>query len=387
MDKSEIITGDDLGSSSNSLNPDFKFEESNIYINDFLDEANKLSNNLHSKNDNKSLLTIKTANEWIEQAKTKPIPRRLFDDFWYEGEVCILFSDSNIGKSILAVQIADSISRGSAIEGFKFEANRQSVIYCDFELTDKQFESRYSYEYSTHYKFNDELYRIEINPDAEFPEGKSFEEYLNDSLNEKIILVDSKIIIIDNISFLRGETEKSKDATPLMRHLKELKNKHGLSILIIAHTPKRDMSRPITINDLAGSRALMNFCDSSFAIGPSSTDTSIRYIKQLKCRQGEKKYESDNVCVCELEKLENFSNFKLIGFSTEYEHLKQINESHKTELENQIRNILLNEPNISSYKIAKRLCDNESKFESFKVKVNRIVKKIGNTSNNGNNCS
>ncbi len=387
MDKSDRTAGDDSDNTKDTLCPDFVFDKYNIGIKDFVDEANKLSNTLNSKNTNKSLLMVKTANEWIDQARTKPIPKRLFDDFWYEGEVCILFSDTNLGKSILAVQIADSISRGLAIHGFKLEANGQPVIYCDFELSEKQFESRYSLEFTLHYRFNDKFYRVEINPEAEFPEGKSFEDYLNDSLNEIIIMTGAKVLIIDNISYLKGETEKSKDATPLMRHLKELKNKYRLSILILAHTPKRDLSRPITINDLAGSRALMNFCDSSFAIGASNTDKSIRYIKQIKGRQGEKKYESDNVCICEVEKAHNFLGFKLIGYSTEFEHLKQINESDKTELENQIRNILLNEPDINSYKIAKRLCENESKFESFKVKVNRIVNKIRNNGNTGNICS
>ena len=49
----------------------------------------------------------------------------LFDKLWYEGEICILFADTNVGKSILAVQIGDSISRGKAIRGFEIEAKRQ----------------------------------------------------------------------------------------------------------------------------------------------------------------------------------------------------------------------------------------------------------------------
>ena len=57
----------------------------------------------------------KTANEWIEEAKNKPAPKMLFSEFWHEGELCILFSDTNLGKTILAVQIADSIASGKPI--------------------------------------------------------------------------------------------------------------------------------------------------------------------------------------------------------------------------------------------------------------------------------
>ncbi|KUK77210.1 MAG: Uncharacterized protein XD92_0883, partial [Proteiniphilum acetatigenes] len=49
------------------------------------------------------LLEVKTANKWIEQASRRPIPRMLFSEFWFEQELCILFADTNVGKTILAV--------------------------------------------------------------------------------------------------------------------------------------------------------------------------------------------------------------------------------------------------------------------------------------------
>ena len=68
------------------------------------------------------LFLIRTANGCIEEAKSRPIPEMLFGAFWYEGELCILFADTNLGKSILAVQIGDSISKGRAVPGFHMEA-------------------------------------------------------------------------------------------------------------------------------------------------------------------------------------------------------------------------------------------------------------------------
>src|SRR5574344_609494 len=98
---------------------------------------------------NKGLFKVMTANEWLELAKKSPIPEMLFGEFWHEGEICILFSDSNLGKSILAVQIADSISKGEQIPGFRMEAPKQKVLYFDFELSPKQFEVRYSVKNET----------------------------------------------------------------------------------------------------------------------------------------------------------------------------------------------------------------------------------------------
>ncbi|MGB3586103.1 MAG: AAA family ATPase, partial [Tunicatimonas sp.] len=97
-----------------------------------------------------SLFLIQTANKWMQQANLRPVPQMLFGELWFENELCILFADTNLGKSILAVQIANSISKGKHISGFKLEANSQPVLYFDFELSDKQFENRYSINFQQH---------------------------------------------------------------------------------------------------------------------------------------------------------------------------------------------------------------------------------------------
>ncbi len=284
---------------------------------------------------NKGLFKVKTANEWLELAKTSPIPEMLFGEFWHEGEISILFSDSNLGKSILSVQIADSISKGQQIPGFKLEAKKQPVLYFDFELSAKQFEVRYSIKneaqkvFENHYSFDDNFKRIEINPDAEIPTESTFENYLNQSLEQSIIETGAKILIIDNITYLKNETEQAKHALPLMRYLKDLKSKYGLSILALAHTPKRDLSRPITQNDLGGSKMLYNFIDSCFAIGQSNTDKNLRYIKQIKARNTAMIYDTENVIVCQIDKPYNFLAFEFIDYGAEREHLKQVTEKDR----------------------------------------------------------
>lgn len=284
-----------------------------------------------------SLLKIKTANRWLEDSSQRPAPKMLFGEFWFEGEICILFADTNVGKSILAVQIADSISRGRRIDGLPLEAPAQKVIYYDFELSDKQFEARYSEKrfdseyYSNGYQFDPNFLRAEIDPDADIEHGyETFEEYLNFSLRHSIVSTDSKILIIDNLTYLKNETERAKDALPLMKHLKALKSQFGLSILALAHTPKRDLSKPITRNDLSGSKMLINFADSSFAIGESCKDKGLRYLKQIKVRNAECKYNSESVYLCQIEKPENYLHFEFLSFGNEREHLRDLSETDKS---------------------------------------------------------
>ena len=327
---------EDKDTNLNTISPAFEFHKYGIGVEDIKTEAEQLLKQGNEAKESKGLFTVKTASRWIEQAKTRPIPQMLFGEFWFEGELCILFADTNLGKSILAVQIGNSISKGEQIRGFKLETPKQPILYFDFELSDKQFENRYSIKFEQHYNFDNNFIRVEINPDATIPEAQTFEDYLNHSLERSITETGAKVLIIDNLTYLKNETEKAKDALPLMKHLKALKNKYGLSILALAHTPKRDLSKPITRNDLQGSKMLMNFCDSSFSIGESHSDKNLRYLKQIKQRNTEQIYDAENVCVCQIDKPLNFLLFEFVNFGKEWEHLKQHTEKDKENLNEKV---------------------------------------------------
>ncbi len=328
-----------------------------------LNHVQELKEQAVTEKENKGLFKVRTANQWIERAKTRPIPKMLFGELWFENELCILFADTNLGKSILAVQIGNSISKGEYIRGFKMEAEKQPILYFDFELSDKQFENRYSLDFEQHYNFDNDFIRVEINPEANIPENISFENYLNQSLEQSIIETGAKILIIDNLTYLKNETEKAKDALPLMKHLKALKSKYGLSILALAHTPKRDLSKPITRNDLQGSKMLINFVDSSFSIGESHTDKYLRYLKQIKARNTEIIYDTENVATCQIQKPYNFLEFEFLGYGTEREHLKQLSDNDREQLEQNIIELKNSNPSFSLSEIANRLGTNKMKVK------------------------
>lgn len=276
------------------------------------------SDNMEQKTN--GLFIIRPANDWIKEAAQRKNPNPLYKTIWYENEVCCLFADSNVGKSILAVQVGAKI------------AENQAVYFIDFELSDKQFQLRYT-DKSTGklYNFPPNFYRLEINIEGmEF--DANFEDLIIKNMEQAVLSMNVKIIIIDNLTWICNESEKSDAAGRLMKSLMQMKKKHDLSILVLAHTPKRSLSNPITQNDLAGSKKLFNFFDSVFAIGFSAKDEGQRYIKQLKCRSGEFMYSANNVIVCCIEQVGAFLQFTEIGFATEKEHLKELNKDEETAL-------------------------------------------------------
>ena len=267
--------------------------------------------------DNIGMFTIRTANRTIAEAAMRPNPRQLYQELWYEGEVCCLFSDSNLGKSIYAVQMADTI------------ATLRPGLLVDCELTDKQFQMRYTdIDTGVMHIFPELLYRAEINPNT--LDVKDYETKIFHHIEAAAQHMKCNIIIIDNLTYLCNSSDKGVDAGLFMMKLMNLKKKYGWSLLIIAHTPKRSLMSPITQNDLAGSKKLYNFFDSVFAIGKSAKDSRLRYVKQLKVRAGEFRYDSSNVIVYEIEKTDGFVHFEFKEFSTEKEHLKERTEKEIT---------------------------------------------------------
>ncbi|MBS1625001.1 MAG: AAA family ATPase [Bacteroidetes bacterium] len=275
-----------------------------------------------------TLFEVQSVGQWMELAATQAPPKPLFDEFWYERDLCILFADTNLGKSILAVQIADSISRGVPIGPFRMEAEAQPVLYFDFELTAKQFQARYTHDYDEPFGFSDHFYRAELNVGDSYRERgySKFEDYLYYQIAAYIRRMQIKVVIIDNLTALCSDNERAKDAYPIMETLNRIKKELHVSMLVIAHTPKRDTTRPIEENHLQGSKQFSNLTDSMFAIGKSHRDPRILYLKQVKHRVGEKVYETDNVCLCQITKPHNFLGFEFMGFARETDHLRQMKD-------------------------------------------------------------
>jgi RecA-family ATPase len=81
-----------------------------------------------------------------------------FDVFFQYEELVIMFGDTGKGKSIAAVALADSISKGQSFMGLENAYGPLPVLYYDFELSDKQFEKRYTSDQGGAYSFSDNFF-------------------------------------------------------------------------------------------------------------------------------------------------------------------------------------------------------------------------------------
>jgi KaiC/GvpD/RAD55 family RecA-like ATPase len=256
------------------------------------------------------LLSIKAANEWIQDSLKRPDPKMYFNNLIVQYENTVIFAASNVGKSILATQIAEDISKS------------EKVLYVDLELSSKQFQMRYT-DSSTRkvHQFPANFKRAEIDP--EFMVGAHLEQETLDSI-EEAARQGTRFFVIDNLTFICQGTESGAKAGLFMKQLIRLKKKYGLTTIVIAHTPKRRGWKPITQNDLAGSSKLINFFDAGIALARSANDTNLRYLKQVKVRTGEFQYDEDNVLLMDVNKDDGFLKFDVLGTGREEDHLNAL---------------------------------------------------------------
>lgn len=294
------------------------------------------------KTESPGLFTRRPWCEAMKEAARRPMPRKLIGDLLCEGELAILFGGTGEGKTALAVQAGNDIASGQSSTGLVVEAEPQSVEYFDFELSDTQQTRRYSKEFSNGdgktyftdlFPFHENFQRVEMDASAHvFDRIAEWEQFMLREMDREIVESGARTVIIDNITYLAREQDKTKFALPLMQRLSEWKKERGLSILVLAHTPKREELKSMSLNDLAGSRILANFADSVFSIGKSALDDRLRIIKQHKVRSGELVYSASHVGVFRFEKTANHLGFELIGHSHEKKHLTAQTDEAKEKL-------------------------------------------------------
>lgn len=294
--------------------------------------------NIHEE---EQILNVKKVNQLMEEAAKKPDPKYLYDRLILEGEITTIFGDTNCGKSILAVQIANEISK------------TMPILYADLEMTEKQFQMRYTNDKGELYRFNDNLFIANFAEDLDCY-NKIFEKQLIIELEKYIIELGVMCIILDNMSMLyQGNTDKGKDIIPFIKGLKILCKSHNVTLILIDHTKKRDYSVPIDFNDLNGSKSKSNSTDNIIAICPSSQGEKLRYIKQIKVKAAEKVYTKDNVAIYEINKDDAFLELKYIANDNEYNHLPKSIKVSKEDRNIRIRELF--QQGIPNTKIAEMI--------------------------------
>lgn len=253
-----------------------------------------------SKDEQKNVRQSRRVNDYFANATNFAPPEMLFGEFWWEGELTLFFGAAGTRKSILAMQMADSIARGKGIDGFNMGAKRQKVLYVDLVLSEKQFQMRYLHpaaenSHSKHHQFSQNLYRERPGPEDELCKW----------LRSRVEDEGYKTIIIDDINALRETCDGTRETLKAMREMRRLAEELEISVLVLAESREPGWNRLVSEADLQRSRALCEAADSVFAIGRHPKIAGTFYLTQTRSRNAPISWNTNNAPVCWIERTED----------------------------------------------------------------------------------
>lgn len=206
-------------------------------------------------------------------------PKHLFDEFWNEGDVALLFGEHSVGKSFLGIEIAEALARGRPIEGLEMPTTRRNVLYVDLVLSDEQFGYRYSFEN----RAGRRLYQFSANLFRDRPaEGEDLIEWLREVVAENKI----KVIIIDDLSIVSRTDDGTQQVLELIRELRVMARRHGISSLVLADSHPYIRSRETAEHDLRRRRVLCAHADSVFSLSRVE-NTPWHHLVQTRAQSNE----------------------------------------------------------------------------------------------------
>lgn len=249
----------------------------------------------------------------LTKGETPPPPRELFGPLWREGELAILAGPNGVGKTLLAIHLAESLARGvnavdsgqlridsssenSPLSTVNSQLAPQPVLYIDLCHSLDQFRQRYTCPSifperpPVKYRFSSRFHRAGFDKHFVIPEafeGK-FLDYYNHSIKQLIARTRAKIIIIDDLAALTPTTLSNAAYARALFNLKTFTaHQEGISILVLMDCQqkikhKKSATSVIHHSSLTIHHSIASIADTVFTLNPSTFSPDIRYVKSLK---------------------------------------------------------------------------------------------------------
>lgn len=250
----------------------------------------------------------------IDRISSLPEPQYIYRGIVYPS-LGVVFGPAKSGKTIFTENLLLSLAAGTeSFLGDKIYSPTKRVLIVSLEefyrnrtaRNKKQIES-FTERFQLDPAWSEEVFIVD----------DSFPRYIHSDkdwilLEREIQRIMPSVVVIDSLTRLTTDSiEDSVVASRIMKKLRELTHKFGITVIVIHHSQKLE-NKPITIASVAGSRVVGQELD--FMIGVNRTINNIRYVKDVAYR-----YASDDSDQVLKFRINDAQIIESAGFCTEAE--------------------------------------------------------------------
>ena len=212
---------------------------------------------------------------------------QICDEILLENGTSSISGQSNVGKSILALQFAMCVAMGVPFLAFNVPKPRR-VILVQFEMMDAHMTTRV--EKCMKAMVNEYPHKAQLLKDnlkiTSMENAKIFTDQYK-AIEGNLMAADPKfdVVVVDNLYSSSGTSLHKNDAlTQLMSRIDELRKEYQCAFLIISHHKKLEEKRPLEHSMVYGGSYFVNFLDNLVQVANTGRHQQLKVFKITKIR-------------------------------------------------------------------------------------------------------
>jgi len=215
-----------------------------------------------------------------------PEVQYICDEILLESGTTGIAGMSNVGKSILALQLALSIAMGVPFMGQFVVPRPRKVLFIQFEMLDQMVQERLerqmhalTEEYPTCREYLKDNLTI-----ASFEDKRLFEDAYG-TIEKNLMTGDYDVLVIDNLYTSSNiAMDKNDQLQTLLSRITELKLKYKIAMVMISHHKKMSEKQPLDHFMVFGGSTYVNWLDNLVQVANTGRGKDLKVFKITKTR-------------------------------------------------------------------------------------------------------
>ena len=215
-----------------------------------------------------------------------PEVQYICDEILLESGTTGIAGMSNVGKSILALQLAISISMGVPFMGQFVVPKPRKVLFIQFEMLDQMVQERLSKGIKALVDIYPtcEEYLVQNLKIASFEDKRLFDDAYG-TIEKNLMTANYDVLVIDNLYTSSNiAMDKNDKLQELLARITELKLKYKIAMVMVSHHKKMAEKQPLDHFMVFGGSTYVNWLDNLIQVANTGRSKDLKVFKITKTR-------------------------------------------------------------------------------------------------------